>query len=93
MYKHQTLIVSINFIKAINVFFKSDWLITTLFQGQQRCWSRNMSHLIKSGFALLQTWFHMILISAIWMYNIVQMYDTIFGKKRMKVHHEPHSKT
>ncbi len=29
--------------------FKSDWLITMLFQGQQRCGSRNMSHLVKSG--------------------------------------------
>ncbi len=23
--------------KIINLFFKSDWLITMLFQGQQRC--------------------------------------------------------
>ncbi len=50
-YKQQTLIVSLNFAKIINVFFESDWLITMLFQGQQRCWSRNMSHLVKSGSA------------------------------------------
>ncbi len=35
MYKQQTLIVSLNFKKIINLFFKSDWLITMLFQGQQ----------------------------------------------------------
>ncbi len=51
MYKHQTLILSLNFTKIINLFFKSDWLITMLFQGQQRCWSRNMLHLVKSGYA------------------------------------------
>ncbi len=51
----QTLIVSLNFTKIINLFFKSDWLITTLFQGQQRCWSRNMSHLVKSGSAWRDT--------------------------------------
>ncbi len=78
MYKHQTLIVNLNFTKTINWFFKSDWLITMLFQGQQRCSSRNMSHLVKSGFDLLQTWFHMILICTMWMYNIVQMYDTTY---------------
>ncbi len=58
MYKHQTLIVSLNFTKIINVFFKSDWLITMLFQAQQRCWSRNMSHLVKSGSAEHSTWAH-----------------------------------
>ncbi len=47
MYKQQTLIVSLNFPKI-----KIDWLITMLFQGQQRCWSRNMSHLVKSGSAM-----------------------------------------
>ncbi len=51
MYKQQTLIVSLNFTKIINLFFKSDWLITMSFQGQQSCWSRNMSHLVKSGSA------------------------------------------
>ncbi len=51
MYKHQTLIVSLNLTKIINLFIKSDWLITMLFQGQQRCWSRNMSHLVKAGSA------------------------------------------
>ncbi len=51
IYKHQTLIISLNFTKIINLFFKSDWLITMLFQGQQRCWPRNMSHLVKSGSA------------------------------------------
>ncbi len=51
----QTLIVSLNFTKIINLFLKSDWLITMLFQGQQRCWSRNMSHLIKSGSAWRDT--------------------------------------
>ncbi len=50
MFKQQTLIVSLNFRKIINLFFKPDWLITMLFQGQQRCWSRNVSHLVKSGF-------------------------------------------
>ncbi len=53
MYKQQTLIVSLNFTKIINLFFKSDWLITMLLQGQQRCWPRNMLHLVKSGSA---TW-------------------------------------
>ncbi len=51
MYKHQTLIVSLNYTQIINWFFKSDWIITMLFQGQQRCWPRNMSHLVKSGSA------------------------------------------
>ncbi len=51
MYKQQTLIVSLNFTKIINLFFKSDWLITMSFQGQQSCWSRNMLHLVKSGSA------------------------------------------
>ncbi len=32
MYKHQTLIVSLNFTEIINLFFKSDWLITMLTQ-------------------------------------------------------------
>ncbi len=54
MYKQQTLIVSINFTKIINVFFKSDCLITMLFQGQQRFWPRNMSYLVKSGSAGLR---------------------------------------
>ncbi len=48
---YQTLIVSLNFTKIINWFFKSDWLITMLFQGQQRYWSRNMSDLVKSDSA------------------------------------------
>ncbi len=30
MYKHQTLIISLNFTKVINLFFKSDWLIIIL---------------------------------------------------------------
>ncbi len=51
MYKQQTLIISLNFTTIINLFFKSDWLITMLFQGQQRWWPRNMSHLVKSGSA------------------------------------------
>ncbi len=51
MYKQQTLIVSLNFRNIINLFFKSDWLIAMLFQGQQRCLSRNMSHLVKSDSA------------------------------------------
>ncbi len=51
MYKQQSLIVSLDFRKMINLFFKSDWLIAMLFQGQQRCLSRNMSHLVKSGSA------------------------------------------
>ncbi len=51
--KQQTLIVTVNFTTIINLFFKSDWLITMLFQGQQRCWSKNMSHLVKSGSAFL----------------------------------------
>ncbi len=51
MYKQQTLIISLNFKKIINLFFKSDWLITMLFLGQQRCWPRNMPHLVKSGSA------------------------------------------
>ncbi len=51
IYKQQTLIVSLNFTKTTDLFFKSDWLITMLFQGQQRCWPRNMSHLVKSGSA------------------------------------------
>ncbi len=55
MYKQQTLIVSLNKKKIINLFFKSDWLITMLFQGQQRCWPRNMSLLVKSGSAWLST--------------------------------------
>ncbi len=41
MYRHKTLIVILNFTKIINWFLKSDWLITMLFQGQQRCWPRN----------------------------------------------------
>ncbi len=36
MYKQQTLIVSLNLTKIINLFFKSDW---------------NMSHLVKFGSA------------------------------------------
>ncbi len=40
MYKQQTLIVSLNFTNIINFFLKSPWLITMLFQGQQRCWCR-----------------------------------------------------
>ncbi len=40
MYKQQTLIASLNFTNIINFFLKSDWLITMLFQGQQRCWCR-----------------------------------------------------
>ncbi len=51
LYKHQTLFVSLNYPKIKNLFFKSDWLITMLFQGQQKCWPRNMSHLVKSGSA------------------------------------------
>ncbi len=51
MYKQQTQIVSLNFRNIINLFFKSDWLIAMLFQGQQRYLSRNMSHLVKSGSA------------------------------------------
>ncbi len=51
MYKQQTLIVSLNFTKIIKLFFKYDWLITMLFQCQQRCWPRNMLHLVKSGSA------------------------------------------
>ncbi len=54
MYKQQTLIVSLNFTKIINLFFKSDWLITMLFQCQQRFWPRNMSYLVKSGSAGLR---------------------------------------
>ncbi len=51
MYRHQTLIVILNFTKIINWFLKSDWLITMLFQGQQRCWPRNTSHSAISGCA------------------------------------------
>ncbi len=51
MYKQQTLIVSLHFTKIIKLFFKYDWLITMLFQGQQICWPRNMSHSVKSGSA------------------------------------------
>ncbi len=36
MYKQKTLIASLNFTKNINLFFKSDWLITMLFQGKIR---------------------------------------------------------
>ncbi len=53
IYKQQTLIVRLNFTKIKNLLFKSDWLITMLFQGQQRCLPRNMSHLVKSGSARL----------------------------------------
>ncbi len=49
MYRHQTLIVILNFTKIINWFLKSDWLITMLFQGQQRCWLWNTSHSAISG--------------------------------------------
>ncbi len=62
IYKHQTLIVYLNFTKIINLFFKSDWLIKMLFRGQQRCWSKNMSHLVKSVSATLQcAWIKKIL--------------------------------
>ncbi len=44
MYKQQTLIVSLNFTKIINLFFKSDWLIIMLFQGQQRCCDHNLRY-------------------------------------------------
>ncbi len=54
MYKQQTLIEILNFTKIINLFFKSDWLITMLFQGQQR----NMSHLVKSGSAYWTVPYH-----------------------------------
>ncbi len=37
MYKQQILIVNLHFTKIINLIFKSDWLITMVFQGQQRC--------------------------------------------------------
>ncbi len=53
MYKQQTLIISLNFTKIINLFFKSDWLMTMLFLGQQRCWLRNMPHLVKSVSAVV----------------------------------------
>ncbi len=36
IYKQQSLIVSLNFTKIINLLFKSDWLITMLLQGKQR---------------------------------------------------------
>ncbi len=39
-------------ILTFDLYFKSDWLITMLFQDQQRCWPRNMLHLVKSGSAL-----------------------------------------
>ncbi len=52
---HQTLIVSLNFTKTINWFFKSDWLITMLSQGQQRCGKGNMLHVVKAGSALTLT--------------------------------------
>ncbi len=41
----KTQITKPKFHKNINLFFKSDWLITMLFLGQH-----NMPHLVKSGF-------------------------------------------
>ncbi len=55
-HKQQTLILSLNFTKIINLFFKYDWLITMLFQG------RNMSHLVKTGSACSHTgWFRTLI--------------------------------
>ncbi len=37
--------------KNYKLVLQYDWFITMLFQGQQRCWSRNMLYLVKSGSA------------------------------------------
>jgi len=46
---HQTLILSLNLTSTVNLSPNSDWLIGMLFQDLQRCWSRNMLYLMKSG--------------------------------------------
>lgn len=54
IWKHQTLIVNLNVTWTVKLSLKSDWLTGMLFQDEQRCWSRNMLHLVKSGSACVK---------------------------------------